>query len=243
MKCSGGNILEVRGLRVSYPGGIEVLWDVFFEVKEGEVLTLIGSNGAGKSTTIKTITGLMRPRAGEVVFLGKSILGKATHEIVAMGMVQIPEGRQLFPQMSVMENLILGAYPREFRAHQQDSLKWVLELFPRLGGRLKQRAGSMSGGEQQMVAIGRALMAKPRLLIIDEMSLGLAPVLVKELFKIIETINAQGVSVLLVEQNVKNALQVAHRAVVMENGRISLSGSAQEVGSNPHVRRSYLGIQ
>jgi branched-chain amino acid transport system ATP-binding protein len=236
------NILEVRDLKVSYAGGITVIWGISFDVKEKEVLSMIGSNGAGKTTTIKTLTGLMSPAAGGISFLGQPIVGKASHEILNMGLVQIPEGRELFPQMSVFENLILGAYPKRFRAYQKENLKWVLDLFPRLAGRLKQKAGSMSGGEQQMLAIGRALMARPKLLIVDEMSLGLAPVLVKELFGVLTTINEKQVAILLVEQNVKLALELAHRAVVMETGRIVITGSAKDVLNDEYVKKAYLGI-
>jgi branched-chain amino acid transport system ATP-binding protein len=184
----------------------------------------------------------MTPLSGEIRFLQKTIRGKSPSEIVSLGMVHIPEGRQLFPQMSVLENLILGSYPKKYRSHHKKNLQFVLELFPRLKTRLRQKAGSMSGGEQQMVAIGRALMARPKLLIVDEMSLGLAPVLVKELFSVLKEVNKQGVAILLVEQNVKSALEIAHRALVMENGRISMSGPAREILNNEHVRKAYLGL-
>jgi branched-chain amino acid transport system ATP-binding protein len=234
--------MEVRSLEIAYGGGITVVWGISFDIRDGEILSLVGSNGSGKTTTIRTITGAMKPLSGEIRFLSESIVGKEAHEIVNMGIVQVPEGRQLFPQMSVHENLILGAFPKKFRADQSDNLKWVFSLFPVLKGRLKQKAGSMSGGEQQMVAIGRALMAKPRLLILDEMSLGLAPVLIKELFGVLKTINDKGVAILLVEQNVKLALEVAHRALVMETGRITIVGSALDVLNNEHVKKAYLGI-
>jgi branched-chain amino acid transport system ATP-binding protein len=236
------NILVVRDLKVSYAGGITVVWGISFDVKGKEIVSVIGSNGAGKTTTIKTLSGLMRPTAGDISFLGEQIVGKASHDILNMGLVQIPEGRELFPQMSVFENLVLGAYPKKFRAYQKENFKWVLDLFPRLAGRLKQKAGSMSGGEQQMLAIGRALMARPRLLIVDEMSLGLAPVLVKELFGVLKTINERNVAILLVEQNVRLALELAHRAMVMETGRIVISGSAKDVLNDEYVKKAYLGI-
>jgi branched-chain amino acid transport system ATP-binding protein len=235
-------ILVVRDLKVSYAGGITVVWGISFDVKGKEIVSVIGSNGAGKTTTIKTLSGLMRPTAGDISFLGEQIVGKASHDILNMGLVQIPEGRELFPQMSVFENLVLGAYPKKFRAYQKENFKWVLDLFPRLAGRLKQKAGSMSGGEQQMLAIGRALMARPRLLIVDEMSLGLAPVLVKELFGVLKTINERNVAILLVEQNVRLALELAHRAMVMETGRIVISGSAKDVLNDEYVKKAYLGI-
>jgi len=236
------HILEVRDMEVSYGGGIKVVWGISFQVAEKEVLSIIGSNGAGKTTTIKAITGLMPPLSGDVRFNGTPITGKSSSEIVDMGMVHIPEGRQLFAQMSVTENLLMGAYPKRFRSRQKENFEAVLTLFPRLKGRLNQKAGSMSGGEQQMVAIGRALMARPSLLIIDEMSMGLAPVLVKELFNVVRTINEQGVAILLVEQNVKGALEIAHSAVVMENGRITLKGSALEMLDNDHVKKAFLGL-
>ncbi len=236
------NILRVRDLEVSYGGGIKVVWGVSFQVAEGEIVSIIGSNGAGKTTTIKAITGLMKPLSGDILFLGAPMTGKSSSEIVDMGMVHIPEGRQLFSQMTVTENLLMGAYPKRFRSRQKENFEAVLALFPRLKGRLNQKAGSMSGGEQQMVAIGRALMARPKLLIIDEMSLGLAPVLVKELFNVVRTINDQGVAILLVEQNVKGALEIAHNAVVMENGRITLRGSARDILVNDHVKKAFLGL-
>ena len=235
-------ILEVRNMEVSYGDGIKVIWGISFQVAQGEILSIIGSNGAGKTTTIRAVTGLMAPLSGEIHFLGKPIQGSSSSDIVDMGMVHIPEGRQLFPQMSVTENLLMGAYPKKFRSRQKENFDAVLEIFPRLKGRLKQKTGSMSGGEQQMVAIGRAMMARPRLLIIDEMSLGLAPVLVKELFGVVRTINEQGVAILLVEQNVKGALEIAHRAMVMENGRITLKGPAQEILGNDHVKKAFLGL-
>lgn len=242
MGKTNNHILVVKDLEVSYVGGIKAIWGVSFYVSEKEIVTLIGSNGAGKTTTIKAITGLLGPVSGDIHFLGERIQGKSSSGIVAMGMVHIPEGRQLFPQMSVWENLALGSFSKRFRSRQKENMEKVLTLFPRLKGRLKQKVGLMSGGEQQMLAIGRALMATPRLLIIDEMSLGLAPVLVRELFSVVETINHEGVAILLVEQNVKGALEIAHRALVMENGRISMTGSAEDVGNHEHVRRAYLGL-
>jgi branched-chain amino acid transport system ATP-binding protein len=235
-------ILKVTDLEISYGGGIKVIWGVSFDVSEGEIVSMIGSNGAGKTSTIRALTGLVTPLAGEIHFLGQPIHGRSSADIVELGMIHIPEGRQLFPQMSVQENLILGSYSKKYRIHQKENLETVMALFPRLKTRLRQKAGSMSGGEQQMVAIGRALMATPKLLIVDEMSLGLAPVLVKELFSVIEEINKKGVTILLVEQNVKSALAIAHRALVMENGRISMSGPADQMLNNEHIRKAYLGL-
>jgi branched-chain amino acid transport system ATP-binding protein len=235
-------IFEARSLEVAYLGGIKVIWGISFDVREKEILSIVGSNGAGKTTTIRTITGLMPAMKGEMIFLDNRINGKSSSEIVNLGIIHIPEGRQLFPQMSVYENLILGCYPKKFRVHQRENLESVLRLFPRLKGRLKQKAGSMSGGEQQMVAIGRGLMAKPKMFIVDELSLGLAPLLVKELFAIIDRINNEGVAVILVEQNVKSALEIAHRAVVMENGRITMAGEAKAVLQDDHIKKAYLGL-
>ncbi|MCF8127482.1 MAG: ABC transporter ATP-binding protein [Deltaproteobacteria bacterium] len=235
-------MLRVKDLQISYGGEIKVVWGVSFHVSGAEIVSMIGSNGAGKTTTIRAVTGLISPLSGKINFLGQAIVGRSSSDIVNLGIVHIPEGRQLFPRMSVLENLILGAYPKKYRIHQRENLELVMGLFPRLKSRLLQKAGSMSGGEQQMVAIGRALMAKPKLLIVDEMSLGLAPVLVKELFSVVERINQQGVAILLVEQNVKRALEIAHRALVMENGRISMSGSAREMLNDEHIRKAYLGL-
>lgn len=233
-------MLEVNNLEVYY-GAIRALHGVSFQVEKGEIVTLIGANGAGKSTTMRTISGLIRPRAGEVVFLGQRIDNVPAHRIVRLGISHVPEGRMIFPNLTVYENLLMGAYTRQDKGEIAASLEMVMERFPRLRERQKQLAGTLSGGEQQMVAMGRGLMSKPQLLILDEPSMGLSPLLVEEIFTIIKDINRQGTTILLVEQNAFMALQVAHRAYVLETGRIVLSGSASEVQSNPQVRSAYLG--
>jgi branched-chain amino acid transport system ATP-binding protein len=209
---------------------------------EGEIVTLIGSNGAGKSTAIKTITGGLKPASGEIHFSDRPIGMLSSHEIVELGISQIPEGRQLFPFMTAKENLDLGSYPLRARKDREKVREWVYALFPILKEREYQLVGSMSGGEQQMLAIGRGLMASPKLLLVDELSLGLAPFLVKELFRTMKVINQQGVTLFLVEQNVKNALEIADRALVMENGRITLTGKSEEILNNEHVKKAYLGL-
>ena len=234
--------LSINNLDVSYPGGIQVLWSVSFVMEEREIVTLIGSNGAGKSTMIKTITGGLKPAGGEIHFSGRPVGMLSSHEIVELGISQIPEGRQLFPFMTAKENLDLGSYPLRARKDREKAREWVYSLFPILKEREGQLVGSMSGGEQQMLAIGRGLMASPKLLLVDELSLGLAPFLVKELFRTMKIINQQGLTILLVEQNVKNALEIADRAFVMENGRITLSGKSEEILNNEHVKKAYLGL-
>ncbi len=234
-------MLEVQGLQVCY-GDVQALWDVSFTVEPGEIVTLVGSNGAGKTTTLKTVSGLLRPAAGHVRLEGQDIAALPPHEVVARGVAQIPEGRRLWPQMTVLENLELGAYTAEARRHRDETLEWAFTLFPRLRERQGQRAGTLSGGEQQMVAIARGLMSRPRLLMLDEPSLGLAPLLVEEVFRIVREINGQGVTILLVEQNLRQALEVAHRAYVLETGRITLAGPSRDVLSNPHIRSAYLGL-
>ncbi|MFZ5590370.1 MAG: ABC transporter ATP-binding protein [Bacillota bacterium] len=233
-------MLEVNNLEVYY-GAIRALHGVSFQVEKGEIVTLIGANGAGKSTTMRTISGLIRPKAGEVVFQGQRIDNVPAHKIVRLGISHVPEGRMIFPNLTVYENLLMGAYTRQDKGEISASLEMVMERFPRLRERQKQLAGTLSGGEQQMVAMGRGLMSKPQLLILDEPSMGLSPLLVEEIFAIIQDINRQGTTILLVEQNAFMALQVAHRAYVLETGRIVISGSAAEVQSNPQVRSAYLG--
>ncbi|MDQ0287529.1 branched-chain amino acid transport system ATP-binding protein [Desulfofundulus luciae] len=233
-------ILEVKDLEVYY-GSIRALQGISFYVEKGEIVTLIGANGAGKSTTLRTISGLLIPRQGEIYFQGKKINRTPAHQIVRMGISHVPEGRQIFPNLTVMENLLMGAYTRRNRAEVQESLEEVLKRFPRLRERAKQLAGTLSGGEQQMLAMGRGLMSKPTLLILDEPSMGLSPLLVEEIFEIIKNINQQGTTVLLVEQNAYMALQIAHRAYVLETGRIVLSGTSAEVQANPQIRSAYLG--
>lgn len=235
-------MLELRNVH-SYYGSIHALKGISFTVNDGEVVALIGANGAGKSTTLRTIQGLIRPREGSIVLNGESLEKLPTHEIVKRGVSQSPEGRMIFPQMTVMENLEMGAYSRADKSGVQNDLARVLELFPRLKERLKQKGGTLSGGEQQMLAMGRALMAKPRIMLLDEPSMGLAPILVEQIFDIVKEINDQGTTVLLVEQNATMALQVAHRGYVLEVGQIALSGTAQELRNNQQVQDTYLGVQ
>jgi branched-chain amino acid transport system ATP-binding protein len=234
-------LLNVRDLVVRI-GRIEALRGASLEVVEGTIVALLGANGAGKSTTLKTISGLLRPASGEIVFRGEPIHQKTPKEIVALGIVQVPEGRKLFPRMSVMENLEVGAYLRsDSRAALQRDLERIFEHFPILQERRKQEAGSMSGGEQQMLAIGRGLMAKPSLLLLDEPSLGLAPLMVEEIAKIIGEINRTGVTILLVEQNAEMALSIAHHGFVLETGHITLHGLASELLASETIRQAYLG--
>lgn len=235
-------MLEVRDLKVNY-GAIKALHGISLRVDKGEIVTLIGSNGAGKSTTLRTISGLLRPADGDVFFEGQSLRAMPAHEIVRLGVVQSPEGRGVFPNMSVEENLQLGAFarPSSEKAQIAADRERALNLFPRLRERLKQSAGTLSGGEQQMLAMARALIAKPRLLLLDEPSLGLAPQIVQTIFRIIRDINAGGTTILLVEQNAHMALQVAHRAYVLEVGKITMEGVAKELASSDEVRKAYLG--
>ncbi len=234
-------LLELREVRAGY-GPLEVLKGVSLSVREGEIATLIGANGAGKSTALMTISGLIRVRSGEVLYEGKSLRRLPAHRIVAAGLCQVPEGRRIFAELTVMENLELGAYSRGDRAGIAEDLERVAALFPRLRERAGQKAGTLSGGEQQMLAIGRALMARPRLLLLDEPSLGLAPFLVHRIFEVIRELNAQGTTILLVEQNANEALQIAARGYVMETGRIALEDTAQALLRNPQVRQAYLGL-
>jgi len=232
-------ILEVKNLEVSY-GAIQALHGVSFEVEQGEIVTLIGANGAGKSTTLRTISGLIRPKSGEVIYEGVDITRVPPHKIVAMGLGHVPEGRRVFPMLTVRENLEMGGFVAP-KGEIQTRMMEVFERFPRLKERQRQLAGTLSGGEQQMLAMGRALMAAPKLLLLDEPSMGLSPLLVQEIFKIIKEINARGTTVLLVEQNANMALSIAHRAYVLETGRVVLSGDAKELRENPAVRSAYLG--
>ena len=233
-------ILELRDVHTYY-GSIHALKGITLEVREGEVVTLIGANGAGKSTTLRSINGLNHPRRGTIHFQGKDITNAAPHTIVKSGIAQSPEGRRLFPRMSVMENLEMGAFQRTDRANFQEDLDRVFELFPRLHERRQQKAGTMSGGEQQMCAMGRALMARPKLLLLDEPSMGLAPIFIERIFEIVREINKQGTPVLLVEQNALMALDAAQRGYVLETGKIALQGPAKELRDNEQVRKSYLG--
>ena len=233
-------MLNVDNISAGY-GKVEVLRNISFNVGAGEVVTIIGANGAGKSTTLKTLCGVIAARQGTISFDGQAIAGKESHQIVDMGMTMIPEGRQLFPFLTVHENLLMGAFRREARSTLDKRMEEVLELFPRVRERLKQHAGSLSGGEQQMVAIARGMMAAPKLLIFDEPSLGLSPLLVGQMFDVIRTVAQQGVTVLLVEQNVFQTLKLADRGYVLENGAIVLTGSGAELLASPHVRKAYLG--
>ena len=233
-------MLKIDNIDVYY-GAIHALKGISLEVNEGEIVTLIGANGAGKSTTLRTISGLLKPKTGSITFLGQSIAGVRAHEIVKKGISQVPEGRRVFAEMTVMENLDLGAFVRKDKAGIQQDLKHVFELFPRLEERKNQSAGTLSGGEQQMLAMGRALMSRPKLLLLDEPSMGLAPLLIKEIFNIIVDINKSGTTVLLVEQNANMALSIANRAYVLETGRITLSGTGAELAASDAVKKAYLG--
>ena len=232
------NILEVKDLSVSY-GGIRAVKGISFEVAQGEVVTLIGANGAGKSSTLRSIAGLEKPAGGSILFEGQELSHMGTEQIVTTGITLVPEGRRVFPNLSVLENLKIGAYQR--KDSLEEDIQWIYGLFPRLQERSWQMAGTLSGGEQQMLAIGRALMSRPKLIMMDEPSLGLAPIVVQGVFDIIREINKQGVTILLVEQNANMALKAAHRAYVMETGRITLSGTGQELAENEQVKAAYLG--
>lgn len=234
-------LLEVRDLEVGY-GPVQVVWGVSFRVREGEIVTLVGPNGAGKTTVLRALSGVREVRRGSVLFRGQSLVGLSPRAIVERGVVHVPEGRQLWPRMTVEENLLMGAYLPASRARARERLELVYGLFPRLKERRWQLAGTLSGGEQQMCALGRGLMAEPRLLLLDEPSLGLAPLVVEELFERIVEAPRQGVTVLLVEQNVQLALEIASRGYVMETGRIVLEGPARQLLHDDHVRRSYLGV-
>jgi branched-chain amino acid transport system ATP-binding protein len=234
-------VLKVEGLNVYY-GDLQILWDVSFEVKEGEIVVLLGANGAGKSTTLKAISSLVSPSTGYVEFMGTRLNEVPSHKVIDYGLAHVPEGRRLFPEMSVEENLILGSLTRKAKAQRKKSLKWLYEMFPRLRERSAQPAGTLSGGEQQMAAIARGLMSLPKLIMFDEPSLGLAPIMVSEIFKIVEMVNREGVTVLLVEQNVHHTLAMCNRAYVLENGRITLSGTGDEFLNNDHIKEAYLGI-
>ena len=237
---AGNLILELQDVHTYY-GSIQALKGISIDVREGEIVTLLGANGAGKSTTLRSINGLNRPRQGSIRFQGRDITTTAPHEIVKRGIAQSPEGRRLFPRMSVTENLEMGAFQRNDRAGIREDMDHVFELFPRLQERRHQKAGTMSGGEQQMCAIGRALMARPKLLLLDEPSLGLAPIFVERIFEIIKTINQEGTSILLVEQNALMALDAADRGYVLETGHIALADSAAALKTNEEVRKTYLG--
>jgi len=233
-------VLQLEGVHTYY-GAIHALKGVSLKVHEGEVVTLIGANGAGKSTTLRSINGVNHPREGKITFQGRDITNAPPHEVVKMGISQSPEGRRLFPRMSVLENLQMGTFQREDRQNFQEDLDRVFDLFPRLAERKTQKAGTMSGGEQQMCAMGRALMARPKLLLLDEPSMGLAPIFVERIFEIVREINSQGTPILLVEQNALMALDAASRGYVMETGVIALEGPAKELRTDEKVRKTYLG--
>lgn len=234
-------MLKLSGISTFY-GNIQALWDVNIEVNAGEIVTLIGANGAGKSTTLMSISGIVHPRSGSITFKEKEIHKMPPDKIVRLGISQSPEGRLIFPDMTVRENLELGAYLRRDKNNIKKDLDYVLSLFPILGKRAEQLGGTLSGGEQQMLAISRALMARPELLLLDEPSLGLAPIIIKQIFDIIQTVNAGGTTVFLVEQNANQALKIANRGYVMENGRVTLEGSSSSLLSNADVRKAYLGM-
>jgi len=234
-------VLEVRGVDVFY-GDVQVLWDVSFEVKKGEIVALIGANGSGKTTSLATVSALLKPRKGSVTYEGQPIHTRAPHDMVNLGIAHVPEARRLFSDMTVRENLLLGALTPEAKKSRPEMLEKVFTIFPRLKEREKQQAGTLSGGEQQMAAIARGLMSKPRLLMLDEPSLGLAPILVADIFQVIKEVHADGVTVLLVEQNVFRTLEIADRAYVLGNGRIVLEGSGAALLADDHVRKAYLGL-
>lgn len=233
-------MLKVENLKVRY-GMIEAIKGISFEVRDGEIVTLIGANGAGKTTTMHAISGLLKPASGSITMDGQDLVKMPSHKIVSLGLAQVPEGRRVFAQQTVEENLVLGAYTRRDKAGIEKDQERVFDLFPRLKERRTQLAGTLSGGEQQMLAMGRALMAKPKLVLMDEPSMGLSPLLVKEIFHIIEDINKQGTTVLLVEQNARMALAIADRAYVLETGKITLEGTGEELAKDERVRKAYLG--
>ena len=233
-------LLKVSGLKVSY-GGIQAVKGADFEVREGELVTLIGSNGAGKTTTMKAITGTLPAAAGSIEYLGKNIAGKGSWDLVKEGLAMVPEGRGVFARMTITENLLMGAYIRNDKAEIALDIDKVFGIFPRLKERKDQLAGTMSGGEQQMLAMGRALMSRPKVLLLDEPSMGLSPIMVAKIFEVVRDVSAQGVTVLLVEQNAKLALQAADRGYVMDSGMITMSGDAKEMLNDPKVRAAYLG--
>lgn len=234
-------MLRVDGIDVFY-GDVQVVWDVSFEVKQGEVIALIGANGAGKSTILKTVSGLLTPKRGQILFEGKPIHDIKAYNLIELGIAHVPEGRRLFSDMSVQENLDMGSLKGDARDKREETREMVFNLFPRLRERKKQAAGTLSGGEQQMAAIGRGLMSRPRLLMFDEPSLGLAPLLVREIFKVIDNIRREGTTVLIVEQNVKQTLTVADRAYVLETGGVVMEGEGRALLDDEHVKAAYLGV-
>ena len=234
-------MLKVQNIDVFY-GDLQVLWDVSFEVEEGEIVALVGANGSGKSTTLKAISGLLNPANGSIRFLDQRLDQIPANKIIEHGVAHVPEGRRLFPEMTVRENLIMGSLARQAKLKREETMEWIFGLFPRLREREKQMAGTLSGGEQQMLAVGRGLMALPKMIMFDEPSLGLAPILVAEIFNIIKRIKKEGVTVLITEQNTKQTLEISDRGYVLENGRVVLSDTGQELLNNEHVKQAYLGI-
>ncbi len=234
-------MLEVDAISASY-GRVQVLWDLSLNVNEGEFVALVGANGAGKTTLLKTISGVMKPSSGTMTFLGKRIDGMHLNDIVKLGLVHIPESRRLFTDMSIRENLEMGAYPRRSWKERRDTMQWVFKLFPRLEERANQLARTLSGGEQQMLAMGRGLMSRPKMVMIDEPSNGLAPLVVAEVFEILKSLHKEGITILLVEQNVRQTLAAADRAYVVENGHLALEGACRMLVKSDHVRKAYLGL-
>jgi branched-chain amino acid transport system ATP-binding protein len=234
-------MLVVNNIDVYY-GDLQVLWDVSFTVNQNEIVALIGANGAGKSTTLKTISGLLAPKKGNILFDSRDVLLLPPHKIIDLGITHVPEGRRLFPEMKVWENLYMGSLTPQAKKNREQTLEWIFELFPRLAERKNQTAGTLSGGEQQMLAIGRGLMGKPRLIMFDEPSLGLAPILVADIFSIIGRIKEEGVTILIVEQNTQHTLGICDRGYVLENGGVALTGTGEELLNNDYVRQAYLGI-
>jgi branched-chain amino acid transport system ATP-binding protein len=234
-------MLKIDKLNFSYDD-LKVLWDIEMEVNEGEIVTVVGANGAGKSTTLKNISRLVKPSAGTITFNGTRLNDLESHQVAELGIIQVPEGRKIFPEMTVLENLRMGSYLKSTRGDREANIDRVFNLFPRLRERQKQLGGTMSGGEQQMLAIARGLMGNPKVLLLDEPSLGLAPLLVKFIFEIITEINKQGMTILLVEQNVYQSLRIAHRAYVLETGRVVLSGTGESLLSDAHVKKAFLGM-
>nr|WP_234945266.1 ABC transporter ATP-binding protein [Anaeromyxobacter sp. Fw109-5] len=238
---TGDPMLQIRKLNFAY-GDLQVLWDVDLEVKQGEIVTVVGSNGAGKSTILKNVSRLVRPTDGSIMFEGHELSHVPSHKVVELGIVQVPEARRIFPEMTVTENLRMGSFVKATRKDRERNMERVFSLFPRLAERKSQLGGTMSGGEQQMLAIGRGLMGNPRVLLLDEPSLGLSPLLVRNIFEIIKEINRQGTTILLVEQNVFQSLRISHRAYVLETGRVVLSGTGAELLDNAHVKKAFLGM-
>jgi branched-chain amino acid transport system ATP-binding protein len=233
-------VLRIENLDFSY-GDLQVLWGISLQVTQGEIVTVLGANGAGKSTTLKNVSRLVRASRGTITFEGKDLGKLESHQVVEMGLVQVPEGRRIFPEMTVLENLRMGSFVKATRPDRQRNIERAFTLFPRLAERQKQLGGTLSGGEQQMLAIGRGLMTNPRLLLLDEPSLGLSPLFVRNIFEIIKEINKQGTTILLVEQNVFQSLRISHRAYVLETGRVVLSGTGEELLGNEHVKKAFLG--